>query len=139
MAIDKGLYAAPMGIEQMAQEEEPLEIAIEDPESVKVGIDGLEIEFEKGEGQQECDYLSTIDESPSKEYSSVVASNVMEQSNDKEKSSVSSPLVYNHSPALSKQSLQLEAFDKTSKQRDLTSPSKPDIAPLNGTRLHSRS
>jgi hypothetical protein len=50
MAIDKGLYAAPAGItdvEDMAGP--PIEIEIEDPESVTIGIDGLEIELEKRE------------------------------------------------------------------------------------------
>ncbi len=30
MAIEKGLYQAPLGMEQLAIEEEPIEIAIED-------------------------------------------------------------------------------------------------------------
>jgi hypothetical protein len=51
MAIDRGLYAAPVGIEDEAEKmelpESALEIEIEDPEAVRVGIDGqpiLEIE-----------------------------------------------------------------------------------------------
>ena len=43
MAIDKGLYAAPMGIEEMAQDMPELEIEIEDPESVSIGMDGMPI------------------------------------------------------------------------------------------------
>jgi hypothetical protein len=43
MAIDKGLYQAPMGIEQMAEDMPELEIEIEDPESVSIGIDGMPI------------------------------------------------------------------------------------------------
>jgi hypothetical protein len=43
MAIEKGLYAAPLGMEQLAMNEEPLEIAIEDPESVEIGIGGVPI------------------------------------------------------------------------------------------------
>ena len=43
MAIDKGLYAAPMGIEQMAQDMPEIEIEIEDPESVTIGMDGMPI------------------------------------------------------------------------------------------------
>jgi hypothetical protein len=43
MAIDKGLYAAPLGIEQMAEDMPELEIEIEDPESVSIGIDGMPI------------------------------------------------------------------------------------------------
>ena len=45
--IDKGLYAAPEGLEALAVAEPDIEIEIEDPESVKIGVDGLEIELEK--------------------------------------------------------------------------------------------
>jgi len=44
--IDKGLYAAPEGIEALAAAEPEIEIEIEDPESVTIGMDGLEIEIE---------------------------------------------------------------------------------------------
>ena len=50
MAIDKSLYAAPEGfsdVEDLAGP--PIEIEIEDPESVSIGIDGIEIEIEKRE------------------------------------------------------------------------------------------
>ena len=67
MAIDKGLYAAPMGMEQMAGEEAPLEIAIEDPESVEIGIDGetlLRIEKEEMDAEEFSENLAEyIDES----------------------------------------------------------------------------
>jgi hypothetical protein len=46
MAIDKGLYQAPMGLEELALGEPEIEIEIEDPESVKIGIDGMEISLE---------------------------------------------------------------------------------------------
>jgi len=36
--IDKGLYAAPEGIEEIAESEEAIEIEIEDPEKVTIGI-----------------------------------------------------------------------------------------------------
>ena len=49
MAIDKSLYAAPTGIEELAQDESPIEIEIVDPESVTIGLDGMEIEIEPGE------------------------------------------------------------------------------------------
>jgi hypothetical protein len=49
MAIDKGLYQAPMGMDEMAEDVPEIEIEIEDPESVSIGIDGLEIELVKGE------------------------------------------------------------------------------------------
>jgi hypothetical protein len=43
MSIEKSLYAAPEGIDQLAPQ---IEIEIEDPESVTIGMDGLEIEIE---------------------------------------------------------------------------------------------
>jgi hypothetical protein len=48
--IDKGLYSAPQGLEDLAaaQGEPDIEIAIEDPESVEIGIDGMTIEIEPG-------------------------------------------------------------------------------------------
>lgn len=49
MAIDKALYQAPIGIDAAADMEEPIEIEIEDPESVTIGIGGLEVVLEPGE------------------------------------------------------------------------------------------
>ena len=48
MALEKGLYAAPMGIEDAAMEEEPLEISIEDPEAVDIEAGPLSIHIEPG-------------------------------------------------------------------------------------------
>ena len=47
--IDKGLYQAPAGLESAATDVEPIEIEIEDPESVEIRAGGLEIEIEKAE------------------------------------------------------------------------------------------
>ena len=47
-SMDKGLYAAPLGLEEemgMA----PLEIEIEDPEGVRIGMGDIEIELSPGE------------------------------------------------------------------------------------------
>ena len=49
MAIEKSMYELPQGLEAAAASMEPIEIEIEDPESVKIGIDGLEIEIEPEE------------------------------------------------------------------------------------------
>ena len=49
MAIEKALYALPQGLEAASAMQEPIEIEIEDPESVKIGIDGLEIQIEPKE------------------------------------------------------------------------------------------
>jgi hypothetical protein len=48
MAIDKALHQAPKGIEALAEKELPIEIEIEDPEAVRIGVDGMEIEIEPG-------------------------------------------------------------------------------------------
>jgi len=45
MAIEKSLYELPQGLEAAAAAMEPIEIEIEDPEAVRIGIDGLEIEI----------------------------------------------------------------------------------------------
>lgn len=56
MAIDKALYQAPVGIDSLAEQEPEMEIEIVDPESVTIGIDGLEIEIEPTEeGEDEFD------------------------------------------------------------------------------------
>jgi len=47
--IDKSLYAAPTGIEELAQDEAPIEIEIVDPESVTIGMGGVEIEIKPDE------------------------------------------------------------------------------------------
>ena len=49
MSIEKGLYAAPMGIDEAAEDESAIEIEIVDPEEVNIGINGLEISLKKGE------------------------------------------------------------------------------------------
>jgi hypothetical protein len=53
MAIDKALYAAPLGIDELAEQESPLEIEIENPDSVTIGMDGLEVEIEPGKESDE--------------------------------------------------------------------------------------
>ena len=45
--IDKGLYAAPVGIEDAMMVEPEVEIEIEDPESVSIEMGGMEIELKK--------------------------------------------------------------------------------------------
>ena len=45
-SMDKGLYAAPLGIEEdVGMGMDPLEIEIEDPESVRIGMGDIEIEL----------------------------------------------------------------------------------------------
>ena len=64
MAVDKSFMQAPMGLEALAAEEAPLEIMIEDPESVTIGVDGVVLEMVKAEPRAEdfdanlADYIS---------------------------------------------------------------------------------
>ena len=51
--IDKSLYAAPVGIEELAQEEAPIEIEIVDPEEVTIGVGDLEITIDPDAADQE--------------------------------------------------------------------------------------
>ena len=55
MAMDKGLYEAPKGLEELAAYNETpgIEIEIEDPEAVHISMDGLEIDMEKAEPSDE--------------------------------------------------------------------------------------
>jgi hypothetical protein len=51
--VDKGLYQAPMGLEQLAQDEEPIEIEIVDPEEVSIHMGELDISIQPGEDEDE--------------------------------------------------------------------------------------
>ena len=65
MAIDKALYEAPVGIADLAEQEPDIEIEIEDPEAVRIGVDGMEIEIEPGkQGDEDFDanLAETMDE-----------------------------------------------------------------------------
>ena len=44
MAMDKGLYQAPTGLSELAGP--PVEIEIEDPEAIRIGIGDMEIDLE---------------------------------------------------------------------------------------------
>jgi hypothetical protein len=59
MAIEKALYELPKGLEAAAMD--PIEIEIEDPEAVRIGIDGLEIEI-KPEEESEDDFDANLAE-----------------------------------------------------------------------------
>jgi len=48
MSIDKSLYAAPLGMDEELAVAPDIEIEIENPEGVRIGMDGLEIEIEPG-------------------------------------------------------------------------------------------
>ena len=66
MAIEKGLYQAPQGIEEAAQDEQALEIEIVDPEQVTLSDGSVEItlipEDERGEGMFEDNLAEDLEE-----------------------------------------------------------------------------
>ena len=72
--MDKGLYQAPMGIDMM--EEAPMEIEIEDPESVNIGLGDIEIQLK-----------------PEKETAETFDANLAEYMDDGELSGIAEELV----------------------------------------------
>ena len=73
MAIEKGLYQAPMGIEEAALNMPEIEIEIENPESVTVGMDGmpiLEIVQEEEDPEFGMNLADEMDDSALQEISS---------------------------------------------------------------------
>jgi hypothetical protein len=83
MAMEKGLYAAPLGMEQLAMEEEPLEIAIEDPESVEIGIGGMPIlRIEEDEEESDEDFSVNLAEYISEQTLQTLASELTSDFDD---------------------------------------------------------
>jgi len=78
MAIDKSLYNAPEGLEALALEESPIEIEIEDPEAVRIGMGGVEIEIEPGSENEEEAFDSNLAEHMSEAELQKIAGDIME-------------------------------------------------------------
>ena len=78
MAIDKSLYSAPEGIEALAGNEAAIEIEIEDPEAVRIGMGGVEIEIEPGKEGGEEAFDSNLAEYISESDLQKIAGDVME-------------------------------------------------------------
>ena len=78
MAIDKALYEMPEGLEALALEEAPIEIEIEDPESVTIGMGGVELEIEPGGEDEEEEFDSNLAEFMKEGDLQKIASDVME-------------------------------------------------------------
>ena len=80
--IDKGLYAAPVGLEEMAEGEEAIEIEIEDPESVTIGIGDTEIVIDP-DAMDEESFNANLAEELDEQYMETLASDLLEDySND---------------------------------------------------------
>jgi len=77
MAIDKALYGMPEGIEALAVEEAPIEIEIENPENVTIGIGGVEIDLMPEDEEEEA-FDSNLAEYMKESDLQKIASDVME-------------------------------------------------------------
>jgi len=77
MAISKPLYEMPEGIEALALEEAPIEIEIEDPEAVRIGMGPVTIELE-AEEEREDTFDANLAESMDESALQKVASDIME-------------------------------------------------------------
>lgn len=70
MAVDKAINQAPLGLDATLEAgavpginmEPDIEIEIEDPESVTIGMDGLEIEIEPGEDEENSEFNENLAE-----------------------------------------------------------------------------
>ena len=63
--MEKSLYAAPQGLEALGEAEPMMEIEIENPEGVRIGMDGMEIEIapdESGDDDFDANLAEEMDE-----------------------------------------------------------------------------
>ena len=80
--VDKSLYAAPLGMEELAEEEQAIEIEIEDPESVTIGIGDTEIVIDP-DAMAEDEFNANLAEELSEKYMTELSSTLLEDfSND---------------------------------------------------------
>lgn len=75
--VDKGLYAAPVGVEEMAESEEAIEIEIEDPEKVTIGIGDNEIIIDP-DRMEDDEFNANLAEELDESYMSSLASDLLE-------------------------------------------------------------
>ena len=80
--IDKGLYAAPAGLEEMAEDEEAIEIEIVDPEKVTIGIGGTELVIDP-DRMEDDEFNKNLAEDLNEQYLAELSSDLLEDfSND---------------------------------------------------------
>jgi hypothetical protein len=75
--VDKGLYAAPVGVEEMAESEEAIEIEIEDPEKVTIGIGDAEIVIDP-DAMEDEEFNKNLAEELDDQYMAQIASDLLE-------------------------------------------------------------
>jgi len=80
--VDKGLYEAPVGIDEAAIEEQAIEIEIEDPEKVTIGIGDTEIIIDP-DAMEDEEFSKNLAEDLDEKYMATLASDLLEDfSND---------------------------------------------------------
>ena len=80
--VDKGLYEAPVGIDEAAIKEQAIEIEIEDPEKITIGIGGEEIIIDP-DAMPDDEFNSNLAEELSDKYMAELSSDLLEDfSND---------------------------------------------------------
>ena len=80
--VDKGLYAAPVGIDEAAMEEQAIEIEIEDPEKITIGIGDSEIIIDP-DAMEDDEFNANLAEELSEKYMAELSSDLLEDfSND---------------------------------------------------------
>jgi hypothetical protein len=75
--VDKGLYAAPVGIDEAAIEEQAIEIEIEDPESITIGIGDTEIIIDP-DAMPDEEFNANLAEELSDKYMTELSSDLLE-------------------------------------------------------------
>jgi hypothetical protein len=75
--VDKGLYAAPVGVEEIAESEEAIEIEIEDPEKVTIGIGDSEIVIDP-DRMDDDEFSANLAEELDEKYLGELASDLLE-------------------------------------------------------------
>ena len=75
--VDKGLYAAPVGIEEAAIDEQAIEIEIEDPEKVTIGIGDAEIVIDP-DAMADEEFNKNLAEELSDKYMAELSSELLE-------------------------------------------------------------
>ena len=80
--VDKGLYEAPVGIDEAAIEEQAIEIEIEDPEKVTIGIGDAEIVIDP-DAMEDDEFNANLAEDLDEKYMATLSSDLLEDfSND---------------------------------------------------------
>ena len=75
--VDKGLYAAPIGVEEVAENEEAIEIEIEDPEKVTIGIGDTEIVIDP-DAMEDDEFSANLAEELDDKYLAELSSDLLE-------------------------------------------------------------